>query len=897
DEAAERYRSLMTSEESSVAATTAALALGDLAAARGDTVMRVESTAALAGRTTDTRLGAALAEDSGWLYALVLEDLERAAQSFEAAISLEPTRRGAQLGAALVAAKRADPTQLAQAYEGLAASVQMPEAAAALLLRAAAMAAANGDIDLANQRVAAARTAAPDDASALLVVAETTAAPQVDAADPFAAVDPLLARAEILEMRSALADDPAARATWELDRAEALELAGRMREAVSVVAAVLKTQPNDLRALASLRRMAHRVSDKTTWAQASYQLAREIGDRTAKLQMLRDAASVFDTPGLQRNTDHALATYKRIVSIERGAPEHERLLELLRERADVRGLITAITDRLTWVESEPQAGAETRLVPLLLERATVLHGLQDTAAAMADLDALLDRMPDNVEALRFRADLAINAGDVDGAVKLWRRYLKAETRAPRRAQIEQQLAQVLSENTDDVAGAIEQLEHIVEANPEDVQLRERLLGLCLRTNDWDRATRELRSLARLRPTPQEKAREELRLGLMLRDRLGDRTSARLALDRARALDPLNLDVIRELADLLQPDSRAQVLTSTAQSLRASIAQSPSRGMLYERLAQVNAWEADVDARWTALCAVEALATPSIDQRQVLAQGRQLLKGPGRIKVDESSRAALRGALGGPLAELWRAIAPSVQIATGVDPGKLGFARGDKIAVKKLGDKYTALAVALANFGIEDLEIYISAGRSGIARAFAAETPILCLGADVAAGSGPQQRFLLGRSIATIAEGVATLPELRDVELGWTIAAALRAVDAAIPPVLAESVVGDDTSIADRAKILKKEMSRKAKATVQQLVQRNAELSDIDGLRRNALAVGHRAGLLWAGDLAVVLSLLDVGTGGRALTDSAPALDLVAWSVSEDYLKLRDKLGVALKGSR
>src|SRR5205085_5558800 len=125
--------------------------------------------------------------------------------------------------------------------------------------------------------------------------------------------------------------------------------------------------------------------------------------------------------------------------------------------------------------------------------------------------------------------------------------------------------------------------------PDDPQLRERLLGLCLRVNDWERASRELRVLARLRPTAQDKAREELRLGLMLRDRLNDRVGARLALDRARTLDPLNLDVVRELAEILDPPARAQVLGSTAASLRAAIAQSPDGAMNYERLAQVNAW--------------------------------------------------------------------------------------------------------------------------------------------------------------------------------------------------------------------------------------------------------------------------------------------------------------------
>jgi len=896
------FRGLAVRDEPSVAATSAALALADLASARADTVMRVEAAASLAGRTTEPRLGAALAEDSGWMYALVLEDFDRAQQSFAAAITLEPKRRGALLGAALVAARRLDPPALSAAYDGLAASVEMPEAAAALHLRAAAMAAATGDLDLANQRVAAARTSAPDDTSALLVLAETGTIPQVDSdADDAAVVDALLARAEVLELRSALADDPASRSSWELDRAEALELAGRLREAGTVVAAVLASQPSDLRALEALRRLAKRAGDTSAWAQASYQLARVIGDHPAKLALLRDAAGVFDAEGNAGAAPFAIATYKRILRVDPGAPELTRLLEILRARTDVAGLVALLSDRLSWLETEGDAageGADKQMVPLLFERATVLNGLGDHAAAMADLDALLDRSASNVEALRFRADLAMNAGDVESAVALWRRCLMVETRTPRRAEVELQLAQVLAENVNDLAGAIENLERVVESSPEDPQLRERLLGLCLRASDWDRATRELRVLARLRPTPQDKAREELRLGLMLRDRLNDRTGARLALDRARTLDPLNLDVVLELADLLESASRQQVLSGTAASFRAAIVQNPRNPVLYERLAQVAAWQSDVDARWLALVGLEALGTPSTDQRQVLAQGRAKLIGPSRTRLDDTLRAVLRGGAHGTLAELWRAIAPAVQVATGVDAGKLGFSRGDRIALKKLGDKYEPLAIALSCFGVEDAEIYISAERAGMARALAAETPILCLGADVAAASAATQRWLLGRAVATLAEGVATLGALREGELGWTIAAAFRALDLQIPPVLNAEIAGEDASIAERAKVLKKEMSRKAKATVQQIAQtKAAELGNVEAFRQGVLAIGDRAGLLWAGDLAVAHAQLDVGRSGKALTDSKTALELTAWSVSDDHLKLRERVGMALKGGR
>ena len=903
DEAADVYRGLAVREEASVAATAAAFALADLAASRGDTVMRVEATAMLAGRTTEPRLGAALAEDSGWMYALVLEDFDRAAQSFAAAIGLEPGRTGALLGAALVAARRTDASALAASYDALAAAVTMPEASAALHLRAAAMAAAAGEPELASTRAMAARAAAPDDTNALLVVAETVpvavvdAGPDGDVANE-AAIDPLLARAEVLEMRSTLADDPAARASWELDRAEALELAGRLREAGKVVAAVLGETPSDLRALTAMRRLARRAGDDVAWGHASYDLARGLGDRTTKLELLRDAASVLDRPapdGTPRTG--LLALYQRILDVDPGAPELTRVLELHRERGNVAGLVVALSQRLAWLESEVQgATRDQQMVPLLFERATVLHGQGDPASAIVDLDALLERAASHAEALRFRADLAFEAGHVEQAVALWRRFLAVETRGPQRAEIELRLSQVLAENVNDLAGAIENLEHVVDGAPDDVSLHEKLVALCLRAGDWDRAAREYTALVRLRSTAPEKAREELKLALLLRDKASDRAGARAALDRARGLDSLNLDVVRELSEIVDSTTRVSVLAAAARTFRQSIEHSPQSAALYDRLAQVTGWQRDVDARWLALVGVEAMGTPSADQRQVLDQGRMKLAAPVRAALSEAARAELRGRATGPLVEIWRAIAPAVQIATGVDASKLGFTRGDRIALKKLGDRYEPLATALVGFGVVDLEIYISGERNGFARALAAETPILCLGADIAAATTPQHRWALGRSVATLAEGLGALPDLRDGELGWTLAAALRAAEATVPPALADEVAGEEAGIADRAKIIKGKLGRKQKQTVQQLVQqKGSELGNVGQLRAAVLATGHRAGLLWCGDLAVAFAQLDVGKGGKALTEGA--LELAAWSVSEAHASLREQAGVSLRGTR
>jgi hypothetical protein len=150
----------------------------------------------------------------------------------------------------------------------------------------------------------------------------------------------------------------------------------------------------------------------------------------------------------------------------------------------------------------------------------------------------------------------------------------------------------------------------------------------------------------------------------------------------------------------------------------------------------------------------------------------------------------------------------------------------------------------------------------------------------------------------IAEGFVTLPELREAELGWTIAAALRAAEVPIPPALAEEVEVDNATIAERTRVIRKELSRKGRAAIQQLAQqRAAELAGIAAFRRQALAVGSRAGLVWSGDLAVALAQLDVGRGGKSILDSTAGLELAAWSVSDEHMRLRETLGVGLKGAR
>jgi hypothetical protein len=358
--------------------------------------------------------------------------------------------------------------------------------------------------------------------------------------------------------------------------------------------------------------------------------------------------------------------------------------------------------------------------------------------------------------------------------------------------------------------------------------------------------------------------------------------------------------VRDLRDLVGPGERAGVLEAAARDLRHAISQSAARAALHDRLATILGWAGDADGRWLALVALEATGAPSAEQRAALAAGRAHVAPVPRQALDAARKAALRPAEDqSVVGEVWRVITAAVTTAAGIDAAKLGFARGDKVALKQLGKRHEALAAALVTLGVAEADVYISEARNGIARVLSGETPTLCVGADVATGASAAARWQLGRAAYHAADGTGMLSELREGEGAWWVAAALRVAEVTVPAALVEAVAGDDAAVAERVRLLGKHLARKDKKALSGLVGRLREINTPDAVtrwRRAAQGAGHRAGLLFAGDLAVALAMLDVGRGGRALADSPAALDLCAWSVSEAHTALRRALGCAVGGA-
>jgi tetratricopeptide (TPR) repeat protein len=889
-EAEAAYRRALIARPDSARAAVGQL---DLAVRRNDTRAEAEALSRLVETPIAATVAAELCERAGWLTALTEgSSSDDAVRLFDRALELEPSRRGAMLGKVLVEARAGDPFALGDALGTLAAGLPASYVAASLWVRAAVIAETQADEPGADQRIRAAIGAAPADPGTTVAAAEYLApiGPQPHAIAGGAAE--LARRAELYAARAQIAGDPASQHDWQLGQAELYEALGRLSEALPIAAKVLAARPDDVRGLQLVRRICRRGGDRDGLARASAALAGIIGDREGKLDLLREAVNIFDTELHQ--IEHAVPLYRRILVEDPGAREFERLHEILLAHDDVAGLFECLSLRINHLEEGRRL--TPALAMLLVERAGLRGRVSDDRGMARDLGAALEVEPTNSDALFLRGHVLRRVGQPKEAAAHLERFLDGASEDARRPQAELALSEILAENMDDLAGAIVQLEHVARQQPGDVSLRERLVDLMIRAGEHKRAAEELRQLERLRDSSGDKSRDLLRLAGLLRDHVDDKHGAVAALERARQLEPLAAEPIRQLCELYAEGSerRDSVLVQATTDLREAISAEPGRLGLYERLAAVTQWAGDDEARAFALEAQGALGTLPTDQRRFLTEWKNArLRGAVDLTtlgdpLHPTDWEKLRDpAAGGFAAELWTMIALPIAASLPSEPAQLGFGRADRLKGKDLEKGFPAVLPVLRAFGCVEPEVFVSDGKSGTARVILGEKPALYLGADVAAGKSGEARFQLGRASALLRDGTAPLADLGDDELAAWFAAAAQLAE--VKPPEPVSLRSDARRVSERARHLGKSVGRRERKLIAAAGPRFAELGDPGEWRRAVLGSAARAGLLLCGDLAVVLDMLDVGRGARSLTDDRAALAVVAWAASLEHLQLRRQL--------
>jgi tetratricopeptide (TPR) repeat protein len=463
---------------------------------------------------------------------------------------------------------------------------------------------------------------------------------------------------------------------------------------------------------------------------------------------------------------------------------------------------------------------------------------------------------------------------------------------------------LLGRQRDEVRG-LALLEGALEEDPAHDKALHALIAVRTRREEWSALER---TYARLIDGHAERGDAERawdvcrRLGLLRRDVLRDPAGALDAFEGAVRCKADDVESRAALADLLMTKGD---LDRAHDELVKMAAQAPTRVATFRKLFELHTRRGDLDRAWCTATALEELKSADMDHQMLIEQFRPEASTVARVEValdDESWDKLLRASGADPtVAAVLRAVARP--------------AAATKIDVLRAQKKLLSLSPERKQSQTSTVSII----RTFVWASKILDTPLpdLYVYDDVPGGLGAVQ----GVSMAT-AIGPAVLSGLPVRELAFLVARhlsyyrpehyvliffpSLAELSSLFLAAVSLALPATRGGLSAQAAKLRKELEpHVGQAEKQELALAVTRFNDGGGRVdlaswiRGVELTATRAGLLLAGDLAIAMRV--VGRESRGIADVSRddrRADLLAWTASTGYAKLRKWLGIdARKGSR
>ena len=574
------------------------------------------------------------------------------------------------------------------------------------------------------------------------------------------------------------------------------------------------------------------------------------------------------------------------------------------------GLIMLALDAKEW----------SRVATFRKKRADALDDEDERAAELCRLADVLEQQCDDPQkaALALEGSDAARAGDI-GVLSRLERLHTSLRQWPKLIAVLDELYRHASEpkvrggyrfaQADVVLGRLREeprglafLELALDEDPQNDRALSALIAVRTRREEWaELAAVYERLIDRCAGLgDRERAWEVCRkLGVLRRDRLLDGPGAIEAFRGAVEVRPDDAESRAALAELYAAKGDRTVAVSELEKVAAV---APTRAQTYRRLHELHSRAQRPDRAWLTATCLEELGAADVSHELVIEQFRP--DGPIRPTTaledawwDECLRAPgadpivcdiLRAVSATAIALRLEELAAKKKLPV-LDPAS----KQDKGSTASVVRTFVWAARAL---GIEVPDLYLFDDvPSGIA-AVPAEAPGTALGPQVRSGMTVQQlAFLAGRHLTYYRPehyALVFFPTLADVSS--LVLASVRLVIPAIsvpPPADNESRVA--TNLSARLSAEKKAAIENA---VERLDARGGKLDLLSWIRHVELTAS-RAGLLLAGDLRVPMRLMkEESRAIGELSSETKRGDLLAFCASDEYGKLRERMGVAIHSS-
>ncbi|MGZ3417573.1 MAG: hypothetical protein ACXVEE_06890 [Polyangiales bacterium] len=404
----------------------------------------------------------------------------------------------------------------------------------------------------------------------------------------------------------------------------------------------------------------------------------------------------------------------------------------------------------------------------------------------------------------------------------------------------------------------------------------------------------VRQIDRLSARNERRAQGALleKLATIREDRLADFEGAAAALDQLVTLRPTAIEPRMSLARILE-EMGQEALSVRCLEMAARIA--PNHAASYRALARMALRRGDRDRAFSAASVLVHLGEANEEEQALYrAHAPRFALNPSRA-IDDSAFVVLRPEDDDPIVRgIFAAVATAAvtarldalkakKLLPKLDPKeKQDLERSTVSAVRSVG-------WAARLFGLRTPDVYARPGDASGLVTLPSYEPAYLLGDGVLTGrTVPELAFLLGYELAhvrAVDRLVAFHPSLNDLK---TIVVA--AIGLVVPSELpADLAVVRDAMGAKLDAVRRLELQNAVRA----LSERGGQL-DVLAFLRSLERTACRAGLLACGDITVATRLVSMdGRNLSGLTAKERVNDLIAFSISEPYARLRAALGVAV----
>jgi len=690
---------------------------------------------------------------------------------------------------------------------------------------------------------------------------------------------------QALEALASSLDDELERGALALDAAHALQRMGDPERALAVLDAA-QSHPLAREAEARLLHAAKRWEDAASVYQDA---AAQAKDRRRAASLWCEAALIFEEELEDRG--RAIDAWVRAADCDIAYLDVYRRLAALYQSLGQLDSLAALTD------ARIDAGADTpTLVGLLLDKARQRRERGDVEGVIEALDECLELDPHHFAALEELVDTHRAAEDWQGAAEALIRIARLKRSTDEQIWAFSQLAETYDVHLHDLPRAEASLRRVAKLAPTNLEILDRLASVLSRQDKAHEAASLLDALARHATDDAQKRDYRIRLACAV-EAAGEARQAELMLEKLRAEQPAEADVILSLADYYQRQgagpAEAMHLNRALSDLRRAIEAHPDDEASWTTLVRVlNRRHGPGPASCAASAAIAIGHPASLFEGDATGRG-EALGGPASVPlptvVDEIvSPPALPEALR-------RLFALCEQSFDKVLPFDAGAWRLSKPAGphRDLVEEAGAVAEAL---GISEPRLKMTYVAPAACMPIAGSPPTIVVGGNLHQITTPEERiFLFARALKIASNHLAPALRARPEDLDTALLALLQS----------RAQQPESRQTQDLRKRLLKAVPRRSRDEVESLVLEVRGNPDFS-TRAVPFAIaelGDHTALTLTGDVPSAVSALlkiaghdaPVGAAARlnAVRETPEAWAVVRFAISDAHFEARTRAGVDL----